>query len=346
MSEPKRLSVFYSWQSDLPDSSNRSLIRQALRAAASSVERQEENLIVDIDEATRSVSGSPNIPTTILAKIASADAFVCDITTINSDQSGKKTPNPNVVFELGYAIANVGWQRTILLFNDAFGKFPADLPFDFDRHRATKYSSPNPSSKKHLNDLAAVLATALGSIVKNDPEKPNSVETPEQRKRNHDVSNINWVMSSLHLPTLDQHVQECPHMLSDRVLYFWEGFNGVMSNSLFHLYDQNLLNLFRHYHESFHETVRHAEEYHPNHDNSAYIFTNTGDLPLPARREAVWNLIRNAAQEMQKTMPKILSTIRDDYLEVSVDENNKAAWRDYVQFKKEQAQALEDDQSH
>jgi hypothetical protein len=108
MSEPKRFSVFYSWQSDLPDPSNRSLIRQALRAAASTVEQKEKNLIIEIDEATRSVSGSPNIPATILSKIAVADAFVCDVTTINSEQSGKKTPNPNVVFELGYAIANVG----------------------------------------------------------------------------------------------------------------------------------------------------------------------------------------------------------------------------------------------
>ena len=132
-------------------------------------------------------------------------------------------------------------------------------------------------------------------------------------------------------------------MLIDRVLYFWEGFNSVMNNSLFHLYDQNLLGLFREYHKAFHETVRHGEEYHPNHDSSAYIFTNPGDLPLPPDRGETWDAIRNAAEEMRKTMQKLLLEIRSNYLEVSVEDNNKAAWRDYVQFKKEQAQALEDD---
>ena len=78
MSEPKRLSVFYSWQSDLPDGSNRAFIRQSLRFASSAIEGNNPDLIVEVDEATRNVSGSPNIPATILAKIKTADIFVCD----------------------------------------------------------------------------------------------------------------------------------------------------------------------------------------------------------------------------------------------------------------------------
>jgi hypothetical protein len=343
MSEPKRFSVFYSWQSDLPDTSNRAFIRQALRFAASSVEKSEGGVIVEIDEATREVSGSPNIPATILSKISVADAFVCDMTTINGGQPNRKVPNPNVVFELGYAIANVGWERSILLFNKECGAFPGDLPFDFDRHRISDFTASDPPSDRQRRNLVDLLSTALASVIKKNPEKPNSAESPEQKRRNRDIENINWALKTLHLPTLDQHVLDCPHMMMDRVLYFWEGFNGVMNNSLFHLYDQELLNLFRSYREAFHETVRHGECYHPNVDCSAYIFTNPGDLSLPPDKDAVWEAIRLAAHTMHKVMREILDEVRTNYLEVSIDETNRTAWHDYVQFKKDQARALEDD---
>lgn len=340
MSEPKRFSVFYSWQSDLP--SNRAFIRQALRTAASAVEKSEGGLIIEIDEATRDVSGSPNIPATILSKISIADAFVCDITTINGTQPGRKVPNPNVLFELGYAIANVGWERSILLFNKEHGTFPDDLPFDFDRHRISVFTASSAPSDKQRMNLVELLSRALGSVIRANPENPNSAASPEQKKRNRDIENINWLLKTLHLPTLDQHVLDCPHMMMDKVLYFWDGFNGVMNSSLFHLYDQKLLNLFRRYHDAFHETVRHGECYHPNVDCSAYIFTNPGDLPLPPDKETVWEAMQKATQTMSQVMQEILEEVRANYLEVSIDETNRLAWYNYVQFKKDQAGAVED----
>jgi hypothetical protein len=68
-------------------------------------------LKIILDEATRGESGSPNIPMTILEKIKVSDAFICDITTINSNapEELRRTPNPNVLFELGFAVAHLGW---------------------------------------------------------------------------------------------------------------------------------------------------------------------------------------------------------------------------------------------
>jgi len=343
MSEPIRFTVFYSWQSDLPDASNRGLIRQALRTAASSIEKSNGDLIVEIDEATRDVYGRPNIPATILAKINVADIFVCDVSTINTNESGRKTPNPNVVFELGYAIANLGWERVVLLFNEEFGSFPADLPFDFDRHRVSEFRSTNPPSTKQKKKLSDLVELAISSVITNNPEKPNSAESPEEKKRARDIENLHWVLSTLHLPTLDQHILDCPHMLMDKVLHFWEGFNGVMTNSLFHLYDQKLAELFHNYHIAFHETVRHGECYHPNMNSSAYIFTNPGDMPLDDDKEEIWKSIRESADQMHEIIREILAEIRENYLEISIDDTNREAWREFVQFRKEQAEALEGD---
>lgn len=343
MSEPTRLSVFYSWQSDLPNESNRAFIRKSLRAASSIIESNNTNIIVEIDEATRSVSGSPNIPATILAKIKVADVFVCDVSTINNEEKGRKTPNPNVVFELGYATANLGWERVILLFNDTCGNLSSDLPFDFDRHRVTVFRSTNPPTEKQSRKLNKLLEAAVKSVIDNNPEKPNSTDSPEEKKRARDIQNIQWVLSTLHLPTLDQHVLDSPHSIMDKVVYFWDGFNSVMSNSLFHLYDKELFGLLREYHEAFGETLSYEECYQPNVSGSAYIFTNPGDLTLSDEKEVIWEAIKSSGDRMHNLIGLILAKIRSDYLEINIDETNREAWVKYVQFKREEADALESD---
>lgn len=70
--------VFYSWQSDLPNSTNRNLILKALENAAKKV-RDDDSIEVEpvIDRDTRDVPGAPNIAETILKKIAESEVFVC-----------------------------------------------------------------------------------------------------------------------------------------------------------------------------------------------------------------------------------------------------------------------------
>ena len=90
-----RLGIFYSWQTDLPDATNRGCIRKSLTRARTALQRDREDIEIHIDEATRNRPGSPDISETIREKIRAADAFVCDVTFVNA---GGTTPNPNVLF--------------------------------------------------------------------------------------------------------------------------------------------------------------------------------------------------------------------------------------------------------
>ena len=62
--------IFYSWQSDLPNRTNRGLIEKALEQAAKQL-RAEHDLDLDpvIDRDTRGEPGAPDIARTILKKI-------------------------------------------------------------------------------------------------------------------------------------------------------------------------------------------------------------------------------------------------------------------------------------
>lgn len=329
MNELSRKTIFYSWQSDLPRESNWSLIRAQLREAINKVEEQHPDISIQLDEATRGLPGSPHIPTAITDKIREADFFVCDVSTINRDDpKARKSPNPNVVFELGYAVATLGWGRIIMLTNTEFGAL-SDLPFDFDRHRASPYKAELKPSRSQKSDLSELLTMALAAMVNADPERPGAELTPEQKRRRRDIANLTELLSVVHIPTIDQHLENAPHMLLDRALDFWEYFRTIFDSSRFHLYDGRLMEILKQFRRAFHETIRHGEYYHPTVNNKVYVFTNPGDLPLTGMKEQAWDQMSQAVDEMRKLFSELLAVVRNEYVEVDLEETSTAAWKLY-----------------
>jgi hypothetical protein len=344
--DPSEFIVFYSWQSDLPDATNRQAIRSGLRVASNKLESENSTVRVIIDEATRGAPGSPNIPATIMEKIRSCDVFVCDITTINSGAATefRRVPNPNVAFELGYAVANVGWPRIIMVFNEASASVK-EAPFDIDRHRILPYKieSSDPKNKSNHAQLSASLSAAIASIAAHQPPKPISgvAQSPEQVRRSRDIANLKWLLSNVHFPSLDQMIEALPDLMHSRVLHFWEGFNAVVKNSLFHLYDAELLTTVKSMHKSWGICVSNGEQYHMATNPNIYVFKNSGDAPLTQRQERVWKTINSARASLLEAQQALLAAIRERYLEIDVNETNQAAWQEYKDMQRDIEQQFE-----
>lgn len=172
-------SVFYSWQSDIsPGAACRSLIEGALNESAKRV-AGDSTLDVEpvIDRDTANVPGAPDIGTTILAKIESAAVFVADVTIVGRTDSGKPTPNPNVLIELGYALHALGPSRVILVQNAAMGG-PEMLPFDLRQRRVLVFNSPPDATDRatERRALAGRLEVALREMLKAPPLHHPAVE--------------------------------------------------------------------------------------------------------------------------------------------------------------------------
>jgi hypothetical protein len=158
--------VFYSWQSDLPNATNRNLILDALERATKKI-RTDESIAVEpvLDRDTQNVPGAPDIAHTILEKIDKAAAFVADVSIINPGV-GRPTPNPNVLLELGYALKTLGNPRTVLVANTANGAVES-LPFDLRTKRVLTYhlrqgADDKPDQRKKLQEgLEAALRAIL-----------------------------------------------------------------------------------------------------------------------------------------------------------------------------------------
>ena len=131
--------VFYSWQTDLPNATNRGFIQSALESAAKSIHRDESIKIEPvIDRDTAGVPGAPDIADTILAKIEKSQIFVADVSIINKKDKSRNVPNPNVLIELGYAMKTLRLDRIIMVMNSIFGS-PELLPFDLRMRRVITY---------------------------------------------------------------------------------------------------------------------------------------------------------------------------------------------------------------
>ena len=146
--------IFFSWQSDLPNKTNRNLIEDSIKLALKKMNQDSPySLITEIDRDTKGVLGSPDIVDSILTKIDKCGLFIADISIINSSLNGKRTPNPNVLFELGYAVKCLGWDRVICVFNSDFGDV-SELPFDLRNRRILTYETSNISeTRKKLADI-------------------------------------------------------------------------------------------------------------------------------------------------------------------------------------------------
>lgn len=148
--------IFYSWQSDIKESRN--FISGCLKKIP---KKLKDISVIEIDRDTQGIAGSPDIGDAIYKKIDSADIFVADVTIINPEYTGRKTPNPNVMIELGYAIKALGWQRILLLYNGDYGDVEL-LPFDINHQRMIKFSLQEEikaeARKKVINNFSATIS--------------------------------------------------------------------------------------------------------------------------------------------------------------------------------------------
>ena len=95
---------------------------------------------VEVTDSVVGEIGSPDIAYTIFDRISKCSKYVCDV-SIALENDKRKSPNPNVLIELGYAIRVLGWKNIILFYDlgerQSNGKYMyklEDLPFDIRQH--------------------------------------------------------------------------------------------------------------------------------------------------------------------------------------------------------------------
>lgn len=138
--------IFFSWQSDIKSVRNK--LQSALQIAIKELGNElEEANRPELDSDTQGTFGSEEILTTIFAKIEACALFVADVTPI-AKRGSKLVPNPNVLFEAGYALKAKSTHTRLYIFcntneiNVDIEKMPFDIKgkklFGFDHSDTPK----------------------------------------------------------------------------------------------------------------------------------------------------------------------------------------------------------------
>ena len=167
-----QITIFYSWQSDLPGSETRNIIQDSIKDA---VRLLRDTVDIEADRDTKGEFGSPDIAQTIFSKIDDCNIFVADVSAVcryeATDKDGNKKvkymPNPNVMLELGYATHVVGWDNVICVLNADYGA-PEDMPFDIASRRLTPFLLKDGKSKGEIKRyIKGVIQDTVENILEN-----------------------------------------------------------------------------------------------------------------------------------------------------------------------------------
>jgi hypothetical protein len=169
--------IFYSWQSDLPRRTTRDLIQEAAAKAVAGLATIEESPRLDHD--TQGEAGTPAIAETIFEKIARSAVFLGDASFVGETKpkqgKGKRLPNPNMLLELGYAAATIGWDRVVMVMNTKYGSAPS-LPFDLRARRfpiTFEVSETETDLAPQIDELAARITEAIHLCLGQELETAN-----------------------------------------------------------------------------------------------------------------------------------------------------------------------------
>jgi hypothetical protein len=124
-------------------------------------------------------------------KINRCGVFVADITPINGQHlDSRVTPNPNVLLELGYALATgMGRHRIICILNAAYlpNEDPKELPFDLRGSRPLVFTLKTPEdrgvTKGEKDDDRAAVRTDLAVRIERAVRDAFATVAAERAKR-------------------------------------------------------------------------------------------------------------------------------------------------------------------
>lgn len=316
MSEKVKVTLFYSWQSDLPKETNKDVIKNCLIEATLNIKNKFTEVEFLVDESTRATPGSPNIANTIFGKIEKADIFIADISTINRDtqDSVRKNPNPNVLIELGYAIAKIGWERIILLFNSEFGELTKDVPFDISNQRILDYRIKGKDDNNGKGVLKKNLVDALTLIQDKNPPKSSvlSQQTDEEKKRKNDIKNINRIFNHLPLTIMDEILNEFPNFIRNKNIYFNDGFESVTKSIDFNIYDENIKQKVTTFERLWRESLEKYQYYNQIPEKFEFKLNTMGNNQILDEL----NIIK---KQMQIIFHELVDIIRNEWLEIDLD---------------------------
>ncbi len=178
------------------------------------------------------------------------------------------------------------------------------------------------------------LANAIRLIVEKSPLKPHEIKiiNPEEKKRNLDIENINWILSSIHIPTFDNFLNEAPELLVYDFLHYFEGFNAIFKSNNFYLYDKVLFEMLKNIHSRLDKSFSYGHHYTYLTNAKKSKFTFPYDSKGYSDAMSDFKSLMDNIDNLKIDFKNLIYYVRENYLEIDLTETNKKSYEDFLSY--------------
>lgn len=320
------ITLFFSWQSETGSKNelNR-LISTAINNVCSSRICNE----IIYTESTTNGCGSQNIVDIIIEGIKSCDIFLADISSVIS-LDGKGYSNPNVMYELGVASAILGWERIILLYNNDDVDFNS-RPFDIHQNRTLILTREVDESIKADN-----LSKAIFKIIHDNPQRniPKDYYFGRAKliKHEHDARKIQEMFSLVFdLESWDNLFKGVGTSFCSHFLEYWEDFVAIYDRISWYIYDEKMRSLIDKFALDMNVFMNRLCEIYREISSGKFLIKENmdeDDHQLLVEKQKQIN-------DVHLDFLEILTYIKEEYVEVDLDNCSKEARKNRIIRKEE-----------
>jgi len=320
--------IFLSWQSDLNQATTTGPLRKALNRALKDRKGWKS------DEAARTSSGAPNIASTLENQIETAEIFIADVSTVKRKFWGRRAfQNPNVLYELGFAVAHLGWERIVLVSSSRKGDSHEELPFDLQKHRTTHFYLKSAGDKQGQDNLDEVIKLAIAKIINKNPPKPSEkakFKTTEVRRLK-DLERLRELLELMDFHSVDRYIEDSPTFIFFDYLDGGESAAYKIRSTIWTLHDKDTLKEVEEFVDKWNETLSFGRRYEMSVNGPYHRFKNNYSYESPKEVKEDSEAIAEAVQGLFKAKEVLISKLESRYPEIDIDETSRIArknWQD------------------
>ncbi|WGQ34064.1 hypothetical protein QEZ63_09135 [Alcaligenes faecalis] len=158
-------------------------------------------------------------------------------------------------------------------------------------------------------------------------------ESPETKK---DRETIFKLLSEVHTHTFDSFIHYGRlYLIDDSIFHFWEGINGNVNASNFHLYDEDLRAATLGLHAALKKSLSFGRYFVDTHNGRFHKFDSRHDIYRDPEAKFAHDAFSEAIYEVDQYLRSVLAIVRKKFPEIDIETTNSIALADYRSYQVE-----------
>ncbi|WP_322979257.1 hypothetical protein [Pseudomonas sp. C11] len=158
-------------------------------------------------------------------------------------------------------------------------------------------------------------------------------ESPEAKK---DRETMLKLLNSVHTPTFDNFIYYGRlHFIDNSIFHFWEGLNGKINASNFHIYDDDLRVATLGLHANWGKSLSFGKYFINTNNGHFHKFDSRDDNYRDQEAKAAHDAFSEAINEADQYLRSLLALVREKFPDIDIETTNSIALADYRSYQLE-----------